>query len=140
VTRIMAFGAFVEILPGKEGLVHISELADYRVPRVEDVVNVGDEITVVVTEIDRQGRINLSRRALLTQAGAPGAAPTMPPRGPRPGGRPEGPGRRGGPRPPQSGPAPRPRRGPGGSPPFPGGDGRRFSRDSGRGRLDGDGW
>jgi polyribonucleotide nucleotidyltransferase len=65
VTRIMAFGAFVEILPGKEGLVHISELADYRVPRVEDVVNVGDEVTVLVTEIDRQGRINLSRRALL---------------------------------------------------------------------------
>ena len=65
VTRLMAFGAFVEILPGKEGLVHISELADYRVPRVEDVVNVGDEVTVLVTEIDRQGRINLSRRALL---------------------------------------------------------------------------
>jgi polyribonucleotide nucleotidyltransferase len=65
VTRIMAFGAFVEIMPGKEGLVHISELADYRVPRVEDVVNVGDEVTVLVTEIDRQGRINLSRRALL---------------------------------------------------------------------------
>jgi polyribonucleotide nucleotidyltransferase len=65
VTRLMAFGAFVEILPGKEGLVHISELANYRVPRVEDVVNVGDEIKVLVTEIDRQGRINLSRRALL---------------------------------------------------------------------------
>ncbi|MGE3912631.1 MAG: polyribonucleotide nucleotidyltransferase, partial [Chloroflexota bacterium] len=68
VTRLMAFGAFVEILPGKEGLVHISELANYRVPRVEDVVNVGDEITVLVTEIDRQGRINLSRRALLDPA------------------------------------------------------------------------
>src|SRR5204863_5250218 len=65
VTRIMAFGAFVEILPGKDGLVHISELADYRVPSVEDVVNIGDEVRVVVTEIDRQGRINLSRRALL---------------------------------------------------------------------------
>src|SRR5215207_9793319 len=65
VTRLMAFGAFVEILPGKEGLVHISELANYRVPRVEDVVNVGDEVKVLVTEIDRQGRINLSRRALL---------------------------------------------------------------------------
>src|SRR5262245_47688116 len=61
----MAFGAFVEILPGKEGLVHISELANYRVGQVEDVVNVGDEIEVLVTEIDRQGRINLSRRALL---------------------------------------------------------------------------
>jgi polyribonucleotide nucleotidyltransferase len=65
VTRLMAFGAFVEILPGKEGLVHISELANYRVARVEDIVNVGDEIKVLVTEIDRQGRINLSRRALL---------------------------------------------------------------------------
>ena len=65
VTRMMAFGAFVEILPGKEGLVHISELADYRVNRVEDVVNIGDEVKVLVTEIDRQGRINLSRRALL---------------------------------------------------------------------------
>jgi polyribonucleotide nucleotidyltransferase len=66
VTRIMAFGAFVEVLPGKEGLVHISELADYRVPTVEDVVQIGDQVTVLVTEIDRQGRINLSRRALLT--------------------------------------------------------------------------
>jgi polyribonucleotide nucleotidyltransferase len=65
VTRVLPFGAFVEILPGKEGLVHISELANYRVPTVEDVVNIGDEIQVLVTEIDRQGRINLSRRALL---------------------------------------------------------------------------
>ena len=63
VMRLMNFGAFVEILPGKEGLVHISELADYRVGCVEDVVKVGDEITVKVTEIDRMGRINLSRRA-----------------------------------------------------------------------------
>jgi len=65
VTRLMNFGAFVEILPGKEGLVHISELADYRVDKVEDVVKVGDEITVKVTEIDSQGRVNLSRRAAL---------------------------------------------------------------------------
>jgi polyribonucleotide nucleotidyltransferase len=65
VTRILPFGAFVEILPGKEGLVHISELANHRVPTVEDVVNIGDELEVLVTEIDRQGRINLSRRALL---------------------------------------------------------------------------
>ena len=65
VTRIMNFGAFVEILPGKEGLVHISELADYHVDQVEDVVKVGDEVTVVVKEIDRLGRVNLSRRALL---------------------------------------------------------------------------
>ena len=65
VTRIMNFGAFVEILPGKEGLVHISQLADYRVARVEDVVTIGDELMVVVTEIDRMGRVNLSRRAAM---------------------------------------------------------------------------
>jgi polyribonucleotide nucleotidyltransferase len=64
VTRLLNSGAFVEILPGKEGLVHISELADYRVPSVEDVVKVGDEIMVMVIEIDQQGRINLSRRAV----------------------------------------------------------------------------
>ena len=65
VTRVINIGAFVEILHGKEGMVHISELADYRVPSVEDVVKVGDEITVMVTEIDRMGRVNLSRRAVL---------------------------------------------------------------------------
>ncbi len=65
VTRIMGFGAFVEILPGKEGLVRIGELADYHVPSVEDVVSVGDEVMVVVTEVDRQGRINLSRKAAM---------------------------------------------------------------------------
>ena len=65
VTRIMGFGAFVEILPGKEGLVRIGELADYHVPTVEDVVSVGDEVMVVVTEVDRQGRINLSRKAAM---------------------------------------------------------------------------
>jgi polyribonucleotide nucleotidyltransferase len=65
VTRIMTFGAFVEILPGKEGLVRIGELADYHVPTVEDVVSVGDEIMVVVVEIDRQGRVNLSRKAAM---------------------------------------------------------------------------
>jgi DNA polymerase III epsilon subunit family exonuclease len=65
VTRIMGFGAFVEILPGKEGLVRIGELADYHVPTVEDVVQIGDEIMVVVTEIDRQGRVNLSRKAAM---------------------------------------------------------------------------
>jgi polyribonucleotide nucleotidyltransferase len=65
VTRIMGFGAFVEILPGKEGLVRIGELADYHVPTVEDVVQIGDEIMVVVIEIDRQGRINLSRKAAM---------------------------------------------------------------------------
>jgi DNA polymerase III epsilon subunit family exonuclease len=65
VTRIMGFGAFVEILPGKEGLVRIGELADYHVPTVEDVVQVGDEIMVVVIEVDRQGRVNLSRKAAM---------------------------------------------------------------------------
>ena len=68
VTRLMNFGAFVEVLPGKEGLVHISELADYRVDKVEDIVKLGDEITVKVTDIDSQGRVNLSRRVLLTGA------------------------------------------------------------------------
>lgn len=65
VTKIMNFGAFVEVLNGKEGLVHISQLAKERVNKVEDVVKVGDEITVKVMEIDSQGRINLSRKVLL---------------------------------------------------------------------------
>ena len=65
VTRIMNFRAFVDILPGKEGLVHISQLADYRVAKVEDVVAIGDELMVIVTEIDRMGRVNLSRRAAM---------------------------------------------------------------------------
>ena len=65
VKRIEKFGAFVEILPNKEGLVHISQLAHERVKRVEDVVKIGDRIQVVVTEIDSMGRINLSRKALL---------------------------------------------------------------------------
>ena len=65
VTRLMAFGAFVEILPGKEGLVHISQLSTEHVNKVEDVVSVGDEIVVKVTEIDQKGRINLSRKAVL---------------------------------------------------------------------------
>lgn len=62
VTKITTFGAFVEILPGKEGLVHISKLDVTRVNKVEDIVSVGDEILVKVTEIDNQGRINLSRK------------------------------------------------------------------------------
>ena len=61
VVRIMQFGAFVEIAPGKDGLVHISKLADKRVEKVEDVVNIGDELEVRVAEIDSQGRINLVR-------------------------------------------------------------------------------
>ena len=62
VTRLMNFGAFVEIAPGKEGLVHISKLENHRVEKVEDVVQPGDEVYVKVTEIDDQGRINLSRK------------------------------------------------------------------------------
>ncbi|UCC16992.1 MAG: polyribonucleotide nucleotidyltransferase [Dehalococcoidales bacterium] len=68
VTRILNFGAMVEILPGKEGLVHISELADYRVNSVEDVVKVDDEIMVKAIEIDNLGRVNLSRRAVLEES------------------------------------------------------------------------
>ncbi|MCR8642141.1 polyribonucleotide nucleotidyltransferase [Paenibacillus sp. N1-5-1-14] len=66
VKRVEKFGAFVEILPGKEGLVHISQLSTERVAKVEDVVAIGDSITVKVTEIDGQGRVNLSRKATLT--------------------------------------------------------------------------
>ncbi|MGI6727864.1 MAG: polyribonucleotide nucleotidyltransferase [Anaerovoracaceae bacterium] len=65
VTRLMAFGAFVEILPGKEGLLHISKISKERIDKVEDVLKVGDEITVKVIEIDNQNRINLSRKELL---------------------------------------------------------------------------
>jgi polyribonucleotide nucleotidyltransferase len=68
VTRVTNFGAFVEVLPKKEGLVHISELADYRVAKVEDVVNEGDEITVKVIEIDNLGRVNLSRKAVFSDS------------------------------------------------------------------------
>ncbi|WP_090926110.1 polyribonucleotide nucleotidyltransferase [Salibacterium qingdaonense] len=67
VKRIEKFGAFVEIIKGKDGLVHISQLAEERVNKVEDVVQIGDEILVKVTEIDNQGRINLSRKALLNE-------------------------------------------------------------------------
>ena len=67
VTRLMNFGAFVEIAPGKEGLVHISKLDVKRVEKVEDVVSVGDEVIVKVTEIDDQGRLNLSRRDALVE-------------------------------------------------------------------------
>lgn len=64
VTRIMQFGAFVELAPGKEGMVHISKLANKRVAKVEDVVNVGDMLTVKVSEIDRQNRINLTHKGV----------------------------------------------------------------------------
>lgn len=65
VTRIMNFGAFIEILPGKEGLLHISKMAKHRVEKVEDEMNIGDVVKVKVTEIDSQNRINLSRKELL---------------------------------------------------------------------------
>jgi polyribonucleotide nucleotidyltransferase len=65
VARITNFGAFVEILPGTDGLVHISQLADYRIERVEDIVQVGDEVMVMVTDIDPEGKVRLSRRAVL---------------------------------------------------------------------------
>jgi polyribonucleotide nucleotidyltransferase len=70
VVRIMDFGAFVQVLPGKDGLVHISQLANYRVNKVEDVVKIGDTLKVEVSEIDDQGRINLTHK--------PFAAPPTP--------------------------------------------------------------
>jgi polyribonucleotide nucleotidyltransferase len=83
VVRIMNFGAFVEILPKKDGLVHISQLADHRVNKVEDVVNIGDEIMVKVIEIDDKGRVNLSRKQAISelagkQAQAAGAGTASP--------------------------------------------------------------
>jgi polyribonucleotide nucleotidyltransferase len=70
VTRVMDFGAFVEIMPGKEGLVHISQLSNQHVDKVEDEVSVGDEITVMLVEVDRMGRINLSKRAVGAEEGS----------------------------------------------------------------------
>jgi polyribonucleotide nucleotidyltransferase len=72
VVRIMAFGAFVEVLPGQDGLVHISKLTDHRVERVEEVCNVGDEIVVKAVEVDSQGRLNLSRQAAIDELTAQG--------------------------------------------------------------------
>jgi polyribonucleotide nucleotidyltransferase len=84
VSRILNFGAMVEILPGKEGLVHVSELAEFRVAKVEDVVKVGDEVTVKVIDIDHMGRINLSRKAMFEKPGEerprPERRPSPPPR------------------------------------------------------------
>ena len=62
VVRIMNFGAFVELAPNKDGMIHISKLSDKRVAKVEDVVNIGDEVTVKVIEVDKMGRINLSMK------------------------------------------------------------------------------
>jgi len=109
VVRLMDFGAFVEIPGGKDGLIRISELANYHVPTVEDVVEVGDEVRVKVMEVDSMGRINLSRKVLLSEeesaadlakAEAKGISTSGPP--PREGGfggdRPRGRGGNGGPR------------------------------------------
>ncbi len=71
VTRVIPIGAFVEILPGKEGMIHISQLSEARVEKVEDVVNVGDQVTVRVREIDNRGRINLTLRGVAQQEPAP---------------------------------------------------------------------
>jgi polyribonucleotide nucleotidyltransferase len=81
VRRIMDFGAFVEILPGTDGLVHISELAPYRVRRVTDILKEGDEVLVKVLDIDKQGKIRLSRKEALAETGEP---KSQPPRGSRP--------------------------------------------------------
>ena len=119
VTRLTSFGAFVEILPGKEGLVRLPDLAEYRVARPEEVVRVGDEIMVMVVEVDQMGRINLSRRAVLEGAPAPEPRPDAG-RGGREGERVP---MRGGSGPPSGGP---PSGGPpsGGPPRRPRGDGR----------------
>lgn len=104
VKRIEKFGAFVEILPGKEGLVHISQMAAERIAKVEDVASIGDKIEVKVVEIDQQGRINLSRRVLLEPAQTEGAgnADGSGTDRPRSGGRPpHGGSRPRGPRPPR---------------------------------------
>ncbi len=88
VTRLMNFGAFVEILPGKEGLVHISQLAHQRVGKVEDVVQVGDTLEVKVVEIDNMGRVNLSHKELLPKPEGLETVPAGAERGPRPDRRP----------------------------------------------------
>ena len=103
VVRILNFGAFVELFPGTDGLVHISELSNERVPTVEDVVNLGEEITVIVKDVDPTGKVSLSRRMLL-EGGSPRSDGDPPARtsdrprgGPRPGdGRPRDGGRPGG--------------------------------------------
>jgi polyribonucleotide nucleotidyltransferase len=86
VSRILNFGAMIELVPGKEGLVHISELADHRIEKVEDVVKVGDEITVKVIDIDHMGRVNLSRKAMFEKPGEERARTPRPDPQRRPGG------------------------------------------------------
>ena len=75
VVRIMNFGAFVELAPGKDGMIHISKLANHRVEKVEDVVNIGDELEVKVNEVDAQGRINLIRNDMVYENNAPARRP-----------------------------------------------------------------
>ena len=82
VVKIAPFGCFVQLRPGKDGMVHISELADYRVPSVEDVVHEGEEITVIVIDVDPTGRVKLSRRALLQGDGDSAVADDGAPRPP----------------------------------------------------------
>jgi polyribonucleotide nucleotidyltransferase len=108
VVKILPFGAVVELFPGKEGLVHISELAEYRVPSVEEVVKLGDEIMVMVTDVDRTGKMSLSRKAVFkaqnasSPAGTEPGADAPPPRPHTPRSHPEG--QRGERRPPDSRP------------------------------------
>jgi polyribonucleotide nucleotidyltransferase len=96
VTSIKDFGAFIEILPGRDGLCHISELDDKYVGKVEDVVKMGDPIQVKVIAIDEHDRVKLSRKALLREQRGEGPAPPAPPPGPRGEGRPPREGDRGG--------------------------------------------
>ena len=77
VTRLLNFGAFIEILPGKEGLLHVSEISTHHIPKIEDAVSVGDTVMVVVKEIDDMNRINLSRKRLLEQKAAIEADPVL---------------------------------------------------------------
>jgi polyribonucleotide nucleotidyltransferase len=65
VVRVEPFGAFINILPGIDGMVHISQLADYRVPSVEDIAKLGDELTAMVIDVDPQGKVRMSRQAVL---------------------------------------------------------------------------
>ena len=70
----MNFGAFIELTPGKDGMLHISKMADHRVEKVEDVMNIGDEIEVKVSEIDSQGRVNLIRNDITYPAASEGGS------------------------------------------------------------------
>jgi polyribonucleotide nucleotidyltransferase len=83
VVKITDFGAFVEILPGTDGLLHISQISQERIKRVEDVLKEGEEIMVKVIEVDRAGKIRLSRRELLREAAEKGGPPAAPPAGPK---------------------------------------------------------